>query len=118
MLRAYAMVDERNQTIRQEIINELENNALTVRDISRSVGIQERDVYHHLACIEKSIKHKKTNFKSRHTFLDPTPTILYIAVIVYTSCLSSFSSFIFKHRAEGDPCPTNVITGNVDSNDK
>ena len=53
------MVDERNQTIRQEIINELENNALTVRDISQSVGILEKDVYHHLAFIEKSLKHGK-----------------------------------------------------------
>ena len=52
------MVDERNQTIRQEIVNKLENNALTVRDISQSVGILEKDVYHHLAFIEKSIKHR------------------------------------------------------------
>ena len=52
------MVDERTQTIRQEIINELENNALTVRDISQSIGILEKDVYHHLTFIEKTIKNK------------------------------------------------------------
>jgi len=52
------MTDERKQTIRQEIINELENNALTARDISQSIGILEKDVYHHLAFIEKTVKHK------------------------------------------------------------
>ena len=62
MVRAHAMVDERNQTIRQEIINKLENNALTVRDISQSIGILEKDVYHHLAFIEKSIKHRKNEY--------------------------------------------------------
>ena len=82
MVRAQAMVDERNQTIRQEIIDELENNALTVRDISQLVGILEKDVYHHLAFIEKTIKHRKKRmhlepyycmncgfqFKNRKTF--------------------------------------------------
>ena len=53
------MIDERKQTIRQEIIDELENNALTVRDISQSIGILEKDVYHHLAYIEKTVKHQK-----------------------------------------------------------
>ena len=85
MVRAYAMVDERNQTIRQEIINELENNALTVRDISQSIGILEKDVYHHLAFIEKTLKHRKKRihvepyycmncgfqFKNRKTFKRP-----------------------------------------------
>jgi len=52
------MIDERKQTIRQEIIDELESNALTVRDISQSIGILEKDVYHHLTFIEKTIKNK------------------------------------------------------------
>ena len=79
------MLDERTQTIRKEIINELENNALTVRDISQLIGIQEKDVYHHLTFIEKTIKHQKKRmhlepyycmncgfqFKNRNTFNRP-----------------------------------------------
>ena len=79
------MIDERKQTIRQEIIDELENNALTVREISQSIGIMEKDVYHHLTFIEKTIKHQKKRihlepyycincefqFKNRRTFKRP-----------------------------------------------
>ena len=53
------MIDERKQTIRQEIIDELENNAMTVREVSKTIGILEKDVYHHLTFIEKTVKHKK-----------------------------------------------------------
>ena len=56
------MIDERKQTIRQEIIDELESNALTVRDISQSIGILEKDVYHHLTFIEKTIKNKRKEY--------------------------------------------------------
>lgn len=80
-----AMVDERKQTIRQEIIDELENNALTVREISKSIGILEKDVYHHLTFIEKTVKHQKKRihvepyycvncgfqFRNRKTFKRP-----------------------------------------------
>ena len=79
------MIDERNQTIRQEIIDELENNALTARDISQKIGILEKDVYHHLTFIEKTVKHQKKRihfepyycmncgfqFKNRKTFKRP-----------------------------------------------
>ena len=79
------MIDERKQTIRQEIIDELENNALTVREISQSIGIMEIDVYHHLTSIEKTVKHRKKRihlepyycmncgfqFKNRKTFKRP-----------------------------------------------
>jgi len=79
------MINERKQTIRQEIIDVLENNPLTVREISQSIGIMEKDVYHHLSFIEKSIKHhnKKIDiephccmncgfqFKNRKTFKRP-----------------------------------------------
>ena len=37
------MINGRKQTIRQEIIDALENNALTVREISQSIGIMEKD---------------------------------------------------------------------------
>ena len=79
------MSNERKQTIRQEIISHLENGPMTVRDISQSVGIMEKDVYHHLAFIEKTVKHQKKKihvkpyycqdcgfkFKSRKTFKKP-----------------------------------------------
>ena len=79
------MIDERKQTIRQEIIDELENSALTVREISQSIGIMEKDVYHHLTFIEKTVKHRKKRihlepyycincefqFKNRRTFKRP-----------------------------------------------
>ena len=50
------MVDERKQTIRQEIIEHLEKYPMTVRDISQAVGISEKDVCHHLAFIEKTVR--------------------------------------------------------------
>ena len=79
------MIDERKQTIRQEIINHLENDPMTVREISQSVGILEKDVYHHLTFIEKSVRHQKKRihvepyycmncgfqFKNRKTFKKP-----------------------------------------------
>lgn len=79
------MSNERKQTIRQEIISHLENGPLTVRDISQSVGIMEKDVYHHLPFIEKTVRHRKKiihvepcycldcgfQFKNRKTFKKP-----------------------------------------------
>ena len=79
------MIDERKQTIRQEILNHLENAPMTVREISQSVGILEKDVYHHLTFIEKSVRHQKKRihvescycmncgfqFKNRKTFKKP-----------------------------------------------
>lgn len=50
---------ERKQTIRQEIINHLENGPMTVRDISQSVGIMEKDVFHHLEFIDKTVRTQK-----------------------------------------------------------
>jgi len=80
------MSNERKQTIRQEIIIHLENGPLTVRDISQSVGIMEKDVYHHLTFIEKTVRHQKKRihvepyycldcgfqFKNRKTFKKPS----------------------------------------------
>ena len=79
------MSNERKQTIRQEIISHLEDGPLTVRDISQSVGIMEKDVFHHLAFLEKTIRHQKKRihvepyycldcgfqFKNRKTFKKP-----------------------------------------------
>ena len=53
------MGNERKQTIRHEIISLLTNGPMTVREISQSVGVKEKDVYHHLTFIEKTIRHQK-----------------------------------------------------------
>ena len=80
------MINERKQTIRQEIISHLENRPQTVRDISKSVGIMEKDVYHHLTFIEKTVRQQKKRihvepyycldcgfqFKNRKTFKKPS----------------------------------------------
>jgi len=80
------MGSERKQTIRQEIITLLEKGPSTARDISKSVGITEKDVYHHLASIEKTVRHQKKKihmdpyyclgcgyqFKNRKTFKKPS----------------------------------------------
>lgn len=49
---------DRKQTIRQDIIELLEQGDMTIRDISQGVSITEKDVPHHLGSIEKSLKHK------------------------------------------------------------
>ena len=60
-------VDNR-QTIRQQIINLLNSNELTVRDLSQAVSITEKEVLTHLGHIERSVgsqgkKLMKTPFK-------------------------------------------------------
>ena len=79
------MTKEIRQTIRQEIISCLEQSPLTARDISQAVGIKEKDVYHHLSFIEKTIKNYNKRihiepyhcldcgfqFKKRKTFKKP-----------------------------------------------
>ena len=52
-------MNERTQTIRQEIINHLESGPMTIRDISQSVGIMEKDVVHHLEFIDKTVRTQK-----------------------------------------------------------
>lgn len=56
------MKNERQQTIRHAIIGLLENDCLTVRDISQLAGIMEKDVVHHLAFVEKTVRRRKKNF--------------------------------------------------------
>ena len=76
---------ERIETIRQEIIGHLEIGPMTVREISQAVGAAEKDVYHHLTSVEKSVKQQNQKlhvdpyhclgcgfqFKSRKTFKRP-----------------------------------------------
>ena len=48
--------NDRRQTIRQQITDLLRNENLTVRDISQAVSIPEKDVFEHLAHIDRSLK--------------------------------------------------------------
>jgi predicted Zn-ribbon and HTH transcriptional regulator len=79
------MPPERNQTIRQVIIALLEQEPMTVRDLSQLVGITEKDVYFHLAFIARTVKQQKKRihvvpyhclscgfeFKNRKSFKKP-----------------------------------------------
>ncbi len=83
--RTIAPANERTQTIRREIIGLLEQGSMTVRDISQAVSIMEKDVFHHLASIEKTVRQQKKKivtkphycmncgfeFKHRKTFKKP-----------------------------------------------
>ncbi len=53
----------RVQTIRQEIINLLERGPMTARGISQSVGIMEKDVFHHLEFIDKTVRIQKKRIR-------------------------------------------------------
>lgn len=50
------------RTIRQEIFEVLKGRMLTARDISREVGIRQREVFGHLAHIARSL-HGSRRFK-------------------------------------------------------
>ena len=47
---------DRHQTVRQQITDLLRNEDLTVRDLSQAVSIPEKDVFGHLAHIDRSLK--------------------------------------------------------------
>ena len=48
----------RCRTVRQQITALLHNEELTVRDLSQAVGIPEKDVYDHLAHIDRTLKNQ------------------------------------------------------------
>lgn len=48
--------NDRRQTIRQQIVDLLRSENMTVRDLSQAVSIPEKDVYEHLAHIDRSLK--------------------------------------------------------------
>ncbi len=50
---------ERNQTLRQSIIELLAGKELSAREISAEIGIREKEVFDHLAHIEKSLHTQK-----------------------------------------------------------
>ena len=43
------------QTIRKEIAQLLSEDDLSARDLSQAIGIREKDVYHHLAHVARSV---------------------------------------------------------------
>lgn len=53
------MPPERHETIRREIMEVLEGNSLSARDISGNVGVSVRDAYEHLEHIQKTINRKE-----------------------------------------------------------
>ena len=46
----------RQQTVRQQVIDLLRHGDMTVRDLSQAVSITEKDVFEHLAHIDRSLK--------------------------------------------------------------
>jgi len=49
-------INDRRQTVRQQIIDLLCNESLTVRDLSQAVSIPEKEIFGHLAHIDRSLK--------------------------------------------------------------
>ena len=76
---------EQHQTLRKQIIELLRDEEHSVREISQTVGLQEKEIYDHLSHIERSIAshgkklivspYKCANcgfvFKERKTFKKP-----------------------------------------------
>jgi hypothetical protein len=50
-------------TKRQAIITLLSQADFNARELSKAIGIREKEVYSHLPHIEKTTKHKKQTFK-------------------------------------------------------
>ena len=50
---------ERNQTLRRSMIELLSGKELSAREISAAIGIREKEVFDHLAHIEKSLQAQK-----------------------------------------------------------
>lgn len=46
------------KTVRQEVIGLLSSGELTVRDLSQTVGLTEKDIFDHLVHIEKTLPHQ------------------------------------------------------------
>ena len=47
------------QTIRQQLISALEENEMTAGELSKSLKIQEKEVFEHLSHIRRTLKNKK-----------------------------------------------------------
>lgn len=92
------MLKERKHTIRQEIIKLLSKGPATIRDISQSVSIMEKEVFEHLISAEKSLKRQ-----NKKLLVEPF------------RCLSC--GFVFKERKKfkkPGKCP-NCKNGRIES---
>ena len=49
---------DNRQTIRQEIIDLLSSEELTIRDLSQAVSLPEKEIVGHLGHIERSLQHQ------------------------------------------------------------
>ena len=49
---------DNRQTIRQEIIDLLTSEELTIRDLSQAVSLQEKEIVGHLGHIERTLQHQ------------------------------------------------------------
>lgn len=54
---------DRHETVRRKIIDALERQTLSARDISSAVRISEKEVYDHLVHIQKTISKKDCSLK-------------------------------------------------------
>ncbi len=54
---------ERHETVRQEIILLLTDRSLSAKEISGTVRISEKEVYSHLAHIQKTLNKKEYSFQ-------------------------------------------------------
>ncbi|MCG8533431.1 MAG: hypothetical protein MI749_22655, partial [Desulfovibrionales bacterium] len=45
-----------NQTLRQGMVALLESRTMGIRELSQALGIREKEIPQHLACVEKSLK--------------------------------------------------------------
>ena len=53
------MENESNQTVRQQIVSLLEESECSVKDISKNIGVREKDIFDHLTHIHLSMKNRK-----------------------------------------------------------
>lgn len=74
---------DRDLTARQKIIDILKGAALTARDISRAVGLKEKDVLEHLPHVAKTVSAGKEAASARF-------------VVTPSECVSC--GFVFKKR--------------------
>ena len=54
---------DRRETVRHEIISLIEGNALSAKEISGSVRVSEKEVYDHLAHIQKTVSKQGDKLK-------------------------------------------------------
>ncbi len=54
---------EKNQTIRQKMISLLEESHMSVRDLSKTLSVREKDIFDHFEHINRSLKSRKKKLR-------------------------------------------------------